>query len=100
MTDFRFIGVISVSHNHLNNTVAGRKLKKIATASELTSFNFNSSVKAERSFAIRYPNVLIKSPYGNLDICLNCHANVYFQSRNSVRVILVADHDQVEMLFF
>ena len=28
--------------------------------SELSSPNFNSSVRAERSFAIRYPNVVIK----------------------------------------
>ena len=31
----------------------------------------NSSVRAERSFAIRYLNVAIKPLCGNLDICLN-----------------------------
>ena len=39
--------------------------------SELSSPNFNSSVGAERSFAIRYPNVIIKPLRGNLDIRLN-----------------------------
>ena len=35
--------------------------------SELSSPNFNSSVRAERSFAIRYLNVVIKSLGGNPD---------------------------------
>ena len=39
--------------------------------SKLSSPNFNSSVRAERSFTIRYLNVVIKSLSGNLDICLN-----------------------------
>jgi len=39
--------------------------------SELSSPNFNSSVRAERSFVIRYPNVVIKPVCGNLDIRLN-----------------------------
>jgi len=39
--------------------------------SELSSPNFNSSVRAERSFAICYLNVVIKPLCGNLDICLN-----------------------------
>ena len=39
---------------------------------------------------IRYPSIIIKSLCGNLDICLNYHANAYFQSRNSVRLISVA----------
>jgi len=38
--------------------------------SELSSPNFNSSVRAERSFAIRYLNVVLKPVCGNLDICL------------------------------
>ena len=38
--------------------------------SELSSPNFNSSVRAERSFAIRYLNVVIKPLCGNLDIFL------------------------------
>jgi len=43
--------------------------------SELSSPNFNSSVRAERPFAIRYLNVVIKPLCGNLDICLNYYAN-------------------------
>ena len=43
----------------------------ILIGSELSSLNFNSSFRAEQSFAIRYPNVVIKSLCGNLDICLN-----------------------------
>jgi len=43
----------------------------ILIGSELSSLNFNSSVRAEQSFAIRYSNVVIKSPCGNLDIFLN-----------------------------
>ena len=43
----------------------------IVMGSELSSPNFNSSVGTERSFAIRYLNVVIKPLCGNLDICLN-----------------------------
>ena len=96
----RSIRVISVnrnkknfSHNQANNTVAVRKLKNII-ASELSSFNFNSSVRAELLFAIRYPNVVIKSLCARLDICLNYHANTYSKLRSSVRVIPVADRIQ------
>ena len=39
--------------------------------SELSSTNFKSLVRAERSFAIRYLNVVIKPLCGNLEICLN-----------------------------
>jgi len=39
--------------------------------SELSSPNFNSSVRAEQSFVTRYPNVVIKPLCSNLDICLN-----------------------------
>ena len=39
--------------------------------SELSSPNLNSSIRAERSFAIRYVNKVIKLLRGNLDICLN-----------------------------
>ena len=46
--------------------------------SELSSPNFNSSVRAKRSFAIRYLNAVIKP----------------LRSRNSVRVLSVADRDQ------
>jgi len=45
--------------------------------SELSSPNFDLSVRAERSFAIRYLNIVIKPFCGNLDICLN----YYFQSQ-------------------
>jgi len=38
--------------------------------SELSSPNYNSSVRAVRSFAIRYLNVVMKPLCGNLDICL------------------------------
>jgi len=55
----------------------------ISVESELSSLNFDSSVRAEQSFVIRYPNVVIKSLCGNLDICLN------FQSRNSVGMLSV-----------
>jgi len=64
--------------------------------SELSSPILNSSVRAERSFAIRYLNIVIKPLCGNLDICLN----YYFRSRNSVRVVSVADHDRSERCFF
>jgi len=68
--------------------------------SELSSLNFNSSVRAEQSIAIRYPNVVIKSLCGNLDIYLNYYAYSYFRSRNYVRVLLVADRDwKWKMLF-
>ena len=57
--------------------------------SELSSPNFNSSVRVERSFPIHYLNVVIKPLCGNLDICLN----YYFGSQNSVSVLSVADHE-------
>jgi len=66
------------------NTAAGGKIKfsnqiqllKVMilgafACSRVKFLNFNSSVRAEQSFAIRYPNVVIKSLCGNLDICLN-----------------------------
>jgi len=77
-----------------NNTVAVRKLKKILIAFELSSLNFNSLVRAKWSFTIRYPNVVIKSLCGNLDICLNYHDNAYFKSWNSVCVISVTGRDR------
>jgi len=40
------------------------------------------------------PYVVNKSVCGNLKICLNCYANAYFRSGNSVRVLSVADRDQ------
>jgi len=66
----------------------------ILITSELSSLNFHSSVWAEQSFAMRYPNIVIKSLCGNLGICVNNYANAYFQSRNSARVLSVADHDR------
>ena len=44
--------------------------------------------------AILYPNVVIKSLCCNLDICLNYHANAYFQPQISVRVISLTDRDR------
>jgi len=61
--------------------------------------SFNSSVRAELPFTIRYPNIVIKSPCGNLDICLN-YTNAYFRPQDSVRVLSVADRNwQWKMLF-
>ena len=68
--------------------------------SELSSPNFNSLVRAERSFAIRYPNVVIKPLCSNIDICLNYQANAYFRSRNSVRVLSVANATESHRCFF
>jgi len=44
---------------------------RISIGSELSSLNFNSSVRAEQSFVIRYPIIVIKSLCITLDICLN-----------------------------
>jgi len=79
---------------HANNTVAVRELKNTLIASELSSLNFTSSARAKWLFGIRYPNVVIMSLCDNLDICLSYHANAYFQSQNSVRLMLVRDSDQ------
>ena len=68
--------------------------------SELSSPNFNSSVRAEWSFALRYLNVVIKPLCGNLDICLNYEANAYFRSQNAVRVLSVTDRDRRWKMFF
>jgi len=69
--------------------VTVRKLKNDLIASELSSLSFNSSERAEQSFVIRYPNIVIKSLGGNLGISPN-----YFQLWNSLRVISVADRDR------
>jgi len=66
----------------------------ISVGSELSPLNFNSLVRAQQSFAIRCPNVVIKSPCGNLDICLNHSAKAYFRLRNSVRLLSVADRNR------
>ena len=65
----------------------------ISMGSEVSTLNFNSSVKAEQSFAIQYPNVVFKSLCGNLDICLNYSTKANFRSRNSIGVVSVADRD-------
>jgi len=78
--------------------VAVKKL--ISIASDLSPLNFSSSIRAEQSFAISYLNLVIKSLCGNLDICLNYHGNAYFQSLNSVCVLLVTDRDRKRKLFF
>jgi len=54
--------------------------------SELSSPTVNSSVTTERSFAIRYLNVVIKPLCGNLESCLN----YCFRSRDSVCLLSVA----------
>jgi len=35
---------------------------------ELSTLNCNSSARAERSFTIRYPDIVMKSLRGNIDI--------------------------------
>jgi len=86
---FEKISVASMqTHGHGEETLLSSGWTLIG--SELSSPNLNSSVRAERSFVIRYLNVVIKPLCGNLDICLNN----YFQSRNSVCVLSVADHDR------
>jgi len=72
--DFRQPRSKSFNRGHANNAVAVRNLKTIPIASKLSSLNFNSPVRAERSFVICYPNVVIKALCGNLDICLSYHA--------------------------
>jgi len=64
--------------------------------SELSSPNFNSSVRAEWLFAIRYLTVVIKPLCGNIVICLN----YYCRPRNSVHVLSVANrYRKWKMLF-
>jgi len=67
--------------------------------SELSSPNFNSSVKAERSFAIRYLNVVIKLLCGNLDICLTTRLTPTF-GREFCSRASVADRDRESKMFF
>ena len=47
--------------------------------------------KGERSFTMRYSNIIIESLCGNLDVCRNYHTNAYSQSRKSVCMISVTD---------
>jgi len=86
--DFSQLQTKNFSRDHASNMVAIQKHTNISIVLELSSLNFNSSS------AIHYPTIVIKSLCGNLDICLNDHANAYFQSRNAVRVISVADRDR------
>jgi len=59
--------------------------------------NLNSSVKAKRSYAIRYLSEVIKPLCGNLEICLN----YYFRLRDSIRMLPVVDRDRKwKMLFW
>ena len=95
---FEKIPVASRRTHHGRSEEAQLSSGGISITSELFSLNFNSFVRAEQSFAICYPNVVIESLCGNLDICLNYYANAYFQSQNSVRVLSVADRDR--KLFF
>jgi len=66
-------GKISVASTRTHSRDEEAQLNSgwILIESELSFLNFNSSVRAEQAFAIRYPNVVIKSLCGNLDICLN-----------------------------
>jgi len=67
----------------VNNTVGVRKLRFSPIG---VVFSQLYLVRAEWLFTIRYPNVVIRSLCGNLDISLNYHATTYFQLRNSVGV--------------
>ena len=62
--------MIDIRCIHMLKTEIFKKIS-VASRSEVSSPNFNSSVRAERSFAIRYPKVLIKPLCDNLDIWLN-----------------------------
>ena len=44
--------------------------------------------------------MIIKSFCGNLDICLNYYANVYFRSQSSVRGLSVADRVRTRKMPF
>jgi len=67
----------------------------ISIGSELSSLNFNSSVRAKESIAIRYPNLVIESLCDTLDICLNYYPNAYLWSRILVRVLSVVVKDAI-----
>jgi len=87
------LGAFAWSPTHSRGEEAQLSSGWILIRSELSSLNFNSSVRAKQLLAIRYPNVVIKSLCGNLGICLNYNTTAYFQSRNPVRVLSVADRD-------
>ena len=88
----RIFGKVSVASKRTRGRGEETQLSSgwILIGSELSSPNFNSSVRADRSFAIRYLIVVIKPLCGNVDICLN----YYFRSRNPVCVLSVPDHDR------
>jgi len=73
---FEICGKISVTSTQTHNPGEEAQLHSgwISIRSELSSLNFNSLARAEQSFAIHYPNIMITSLYGNLDICLNYYA--------------------------
>ena len=56
------------------------------TGSVLSSPNFNSSVRAERSVMVRYLNVVIKLLCGNLNICLTTRLTPTFGRRSRPEV--------------
>jgi len=58
----RAIHVILFSRNHVNT----HSQSEILIASELC----NSSIRAERAFVIRYPNKVIRSICGNLEVAM------------------------------
>ena len=62
-------GKIWVANEQTHGRGAETQLSLIGA--ELSSTNFKSSVKAERSFAMGYTNIVIKPLCGSLDICLN-----------------------------
>jgi len=61
--------------------------------SELSSPNFDSSVRAERSFAIHYLDVVIKPVCDNLDIFLTTRLTPTF-GRGILFAASVSDHDR------
>ena len=67
MLKTEFFEKLSVSaQTHSRSEKAQLSSGWILIRSELSSLNFNSSVRAEQSFAIHYFNVVIKSLCGNL----------------------------------
>ena len=73
---FEKISVTS-TRTHGRSEEAQLSSRWISIGSELSSLNFNSSVRAGQSFAIRYANVVIKSLCSNLDVCLKYYVNAY-----------------------
>jgi len=65
------LGEVSVTRTHGRGEEPLLRSGWTLIISELSSPDLNSLVRAERSFAIRYLNVVIKPLCGNLDICIN-----------------------------